>query len=463
MAKGEEKSNIQGRIFSQNPQASRPAPGGAADMNISSPSPVRAAGLILWILVLSAPASTESPDGSSAPRPSADLRAEASTREGCTAALDLAAGSARLSARLSAVPGESPEARIGTTGPLWTAGPVRHSGLARLLADPCADAYLFTGAGWKPLVLDFDARGYGFFAGDSVGVWIQDADAPRMGFWAGTARNQGILAGAGAALSLLPPKGGFDSWFAPEVPLPARPLAAGTAWAGYGFPAGRVIAAGVVSQEDRGARGWAVRAEGDWGRRGFSASGRVSSASPGWRGLDGEAADRWEARADVSWVVLPRFRLEGRARVGQDPDCGSDWEALGRASWNGRVWRWGAELGSCDAARFPPIRLDPAVWAGFERNTVRTAVRASWVREGPDLTRTEVSAALDLKLPRAPGFRLEGARRWTIEGPFWKASVDLGIPTARCAWAVRAGTGGWRADGAPVSWEAAVSLRCRVP
>ena len=105
-------------------------------MTISSPSTVRAAGLILWILALPAVSPAESPDGSSVPRPSADLRAEASTLDGFTAALDLAAGPARLSARLSALPGEAMEARIGSSGPLWTAGPVRHSGLARVLAKP---------------------------------------------------------------------------------------------------------------------------------------------------------------------------------------------------------------------------------------------------------------------------------------------------------------------------------------
>ncbi|HRZ90399.1 MAG TPA: hypothetical protein P5117_13040, partial [Spirochaetia bacterium] len=404
----------------------------------------RILGLLSFVLAaFPSPAPAEPPGGGSAPGPTAALRAEASSRDGFSSALDLSIGAARLALRLSSAPGESPEARIGTTGPFWTAGPVRHSGLARVLADPCADAYLFTGTWRKPLALDFDARGYGAFAGDSVGVWFQDARAPRLGFWAGTAGSEGILAGGAAALSLLPPGGGFESWFAPEVPAPARLLAAGMVWAGYGFPAGRVIAAGAVSEEDRGGRGWAVRAEGEWGRRGFCASGRISSASPGWRGLDGDAADRWELRTDASWAVMPRFRLEGRARIGQDPDCGLDWDALARGSWNGKVWTWGAELGACDSARLPPVRLDPAVWAGYETRTVRASARASWVREGADLTRTEVSAALDLGIPRKPGLRLEGARRWTVEGPNWKASATLEVPTARGAWTARAGTSDW--------------------
>jgi hypothetical protein len=406
---------------------------------------------------------SEVPEPKPVPGFSAVQGVEASTRDGWSSALDLSLGSSRLALRFTLAPGESPVARIGTTGPLWTAGPVRHAGLSRVLADPCADAYLFAGAWLRPLVLDFDAHGYGAFAGDSVGAWIQDADAPRLGFWAGTANSEGFLAGAAAALSLLPPEGGFDSWFVEEPPEPARLLAAGLVWAGYGFPTGRAIAAGAVSEEDRGGRGWAVRAEGEYGRRGFRASGRLSSASPGWRGLDGEEADRWEVRADASWAVLPRLRMEGRARVGQDPDCNPDWEALARGSWNGTVWSWGAELGACDAARLPPVRWDPAIWAGFEAGAVRTSARASWVREGEDLTRTEVSAVLDLGQPRRPSLRLEGARRWTYEGPCWKASAALEIPAARGSWTARAGTSGWAEDGEAPPWELSLAFRSRFP
>lgn len=432
-------------------------------MNISSPSPVRAAGLILWILALPAVSPAESPDGSSVPRPSADLRAEASTLDGFTAALDLAAGPARLSARLSALPGEAMEARIGSSGPLWTAGPVRHSGLARVLADPCADAYLFTGAWGRPLVLDFDAPGYGAFAGGSAGVWAQDADAPRLGLWAGTPEDRGFLAGAAAAAALLPAEGRFDSWFSEEPAVPARLLAAGMAWIGYAAASGRVLAAAALSEEDRGGRGWAVRGEAEhaWGTLRWS--GRISAASPGWRGLGGDAADRWELRSDASWAAGPRFRLEGRARAGIGPDGTPDWESLGRAAWVGKAWNWGTELGACDSDRRPPLRLDPALWAGFRGTTVGCSGRASWVSEGPDLTRTEVSASLELAPPRLPSLRLEGSRRWTADGPYWKAAAILEVPAARGSWTARAGTSGWAEDGAAPPWELSFALGSRFP
>lgn len=405
----------------------------------------------------------EAPEGPSALRPSAALRAEASSRDGFASALDLSAGAARLSLRVMAEPGEAPEFRIGTAGPLWTAGPVRHAGLARVLADPCADTYLFVGVWMRPLVLDFDSTRYGAFAGSSAGVWYQDAAAPRMGVWAGTAEDQGLLAGAAAAAALLPAASRFDSWFSEEPAVPARLLAAGMAWIGYSAPAGRVLAAAAVSEEDRGVRGWACRAEAEYRRRGLGLNGRISGASEGWRGLDGTEADRWEARADASWAVLPHFLLEGRARIGQDPDCGLDWEALGRASWTGKVWRWGAELGGCDADRPLPVRLDPAVRAGYEAGAVRSSARASWVLEGADLTRTEVSAALDLGLPGNPGVRLEGARRWTKDGPSWKISAALEVPAARGSWTARAGTSGWAEDGEAVPWELSFVLRSRFP
>ena len=447
-----------------NPQALSPLPRGVPDMAYSGLIRLRVLGLFACAFgVFPVPFSAESQDRGAAPQPSAALRAETSFRGGFKSALELSSGAARLTVRLTADPGDAPEAKAGTSGPLWVAGPVRHSGTARVLADPCADAYLFTGSWTRPLVLDFDSRYYGVFAGGSAGAWFQGASAPRMGIWAGTEEKRGFEIGAAAAVSLQPASGGFDSWFEEKPPVPERLLAAGVVWAGYEFPAGGMIAAAAVSEEDRGGRGWAFRAEGDYESRRFRANGRVSGASAGWRGLGGNRADRWEVRTDASWLIQRRLRLDGRLRLGQDPEESPNWETLIRVFQDGGVWRWGAELGGCDSSRDLPVRLDPAVWAAREGKAVRTTVRVSWVAEGADLTRTEISASLVLGSSIRPDLRLEGARRWTTEGFYWKAASVLEIPGPRGAWTARAGTGTWVQDGASVPWELAFALRYRLP
>ncbi len=468
MAKGKEKCNIPEASF-RIPQASEPVPGGVEGMAYHILERLRFLGFAALLQFLSiAAVGTEvpipgSPGRPPSARPSAALRAQASSLDGWASALDLSAGTARFSFRLSGESGKAPEAKAGTSGVLWVAGPVRHSGTARVLADPCADSYLFTGSRMRPLVLDFDSPYYGAFAGSAAGVWYQDAAVPRMGVWAGKEGEEGLYFGAAAALSCLPETGGYDSWFEEEPPAPERLLAAGMAWAGIGFPTGGLVAAAAVSEEDRGGLGWAFRAEGEYGGRRFRASGRFSGASAGWRGLAGTRADLWEARADASWSIESRLRLEGRLRVGRDADGIPDWETLIRIFREGRTWRWGAELGGCDSSRDPPVRLDPSVWVGREGQAVRTSLRASWVSEGAGLTRTELSSSWVLGTPGSPNLRLEGARRWTTEGPYWKAAAAMEIPGARGAWTARAGTGTWTRDGAPATWELAVSLRYRVP
>jgi|GEM_PF-5208297 len=467
MAKGGKKCNIPGSTFFPNPQAPGAVLRGAAGMDHRIPSGPGLSGILAFLLLAPAvPCSAGDPGGGPAsqpPVPEGFLRAEASTVDGLAAGLDLSAGASRLSARLTAEPGAAPSLRIGASGPIWAAGPVRHQGLARVLDDPCADAYLLTEAWQKPLALDFDSSSFGAFLGREAGFWAQDAREPRMGLWAGTAGDRGIFAGAAFAGALLPAEAGFDSWFSEEPSRSSRLLAAGLAWAGYRFPDGGVFACAALSEEDRGDRGWAARAEWDLSAKDLLWSGRLSCASPGWKGLGGEGADPWEVRTDAAWMVRPRLRLEGRLRAGLGPDGIPDWESLGRAAWNGRTWNWGTELGGCDSALEPPLRLDPAVWAGWEGKAVRTTVRASWVTEGADLTRTEVSASLALGSSKRPGLRLEGARRWTIDGPYWKAAAVLEIPGAQGAWTARTGTSEWAKDGSAVLWELAVALRSRFP
>lgn len=467
MAKGGKKSNIPGSTFFSNPQAPGAVVRGAAGMDHPLLSGPGLSGIMAFLLLApAAPSSAWDPGGGSAsnpPVPEGSLRAEASTVDGLAAGLDLSAGASRLSARLAAEPGTAPSLRIGGSGPIWAAGPVRHQGLARVLDDPGADTYFLTGAWLRPLVLDFDSPGYGAFIGGSAGAWVQDSEVPRIGIWAGSEGHAGFMAGAAAALALLSPEGGFDSWFSDEPAVSGRLLAAGLAWAGYRFPGGGVFACAALSEEDRGGQGWAARAEWELSAKGLLWSGRLSCASPGWKGLGGEGADPWEVRTDAAWIVRPRLRLEGRLRAGLGPDMIPDWESLGRAAWNGRIWNWGTELGGCDSAREPPLRLDPALWAGYRGRALRASARASWVWEGGCLTRTEASASLDLGLPRSPGLRLEGARRWTIDGLYWKAAAILELPSARGAWTARAGTSEWAEDGSAVLWELAVALRSRFP
>ncbi len=453
--------------FFPNPQAPGAVPRGAAGMDHPSPSVPGLSGILVFLLLSSAaPCPAWDPGGGPAshpPVPAGSLRAEASTVDGLSAGLDLSAGASRLSARLSAEPGTAPSLEIGGSGPLWAAGPVRHQGLARVLDDPGADAYLFTGAWQKPLALDFDSSSFGAFLGREAGFWIQDAREPRMGLWAGTTGDRGIVAGAAFAGSLLPAEAGFDPWFSEDPARPARLLAAGAVWGGYRFRDGMALACAALSEEDRGDRGWAVRAEWELSAKNFLWSGRLSGSSPGWKGLGGEGADAWEVRTDALWTLRPRFRLEGRLRAGADPDGNPDWEALARASRSGPRGRWGLELAGSDAESDPPLRLEPALWAGYEGRAVRAAARMSQVREGLVLTRTEVSASLGLGRPSLPELRLEGARRWTPEGPCWKAGAALEIPASRGAWTVRAGTPGWTPDSAPLPWELAFSLRSRFP
>lgn len=421
-----------------------------------------AAGILAWVLAVSGPSALgETPSGEAGL--SAALRAEASTAEGLGADVTLSKGAARFLLRAAAEPGSAPDLRLGTAGPLWTAGPSRHSGPARVLADPCADAYLVSEAWPRPLVLDMDAPGYGAFAGGSAGAWIQDAEAPRAGIWGGREADRGFLAGAAAAASLLPAEGGFDAWFSEEPGKPARLLAAALAWAGWSAPEGRAVAAAAVSEEDRGGRGGAFRAEGEWGRKEFRWTGRVSAASPAWRGLEGTGADLWEVRTDVSWALSPRLRLEGRIRAGRD-SCGvPDWESRIRASWNVRTWRWGVEADGSDSGAEPPLRLEPAAWAGYEGPSFRASGRVSWVTEGSALSRAELLGSLSFRGSRHPGFRLEGGRRREPEGGSWKASAVLDLPADRGTWTVRAGTTGWIRDGTGIPAEFSFCLRARVP
>ena len=391
------------------------------------------------------------------------IRAEASTAEGFSSALDLRAGNARLSARLEAGPGTAPGLRLGFSGPLLAAGPSRHSGLSRFLDDPCADAYLFSGSWQRPLTLDFDSRRFGAFVGRAAGIWALDADAPRLGIWAGTAREKGILAGIAAACSLLPEDTDFDSWFSEEPAVGARLLAAGIAWAGWESEDCRLLTAVACSEEDRAGRGWAGRVEWEYSAQAFRTSGRLSCASRGWKGLGGQRADPWEVRGDAGWTPLARLRLAGRGRFGIGPDGVPDWDALARLTRSGRSWTWGAELEASDASARPPVRLDPALWAGWSGDAVRVAVRASWVREGTDHTRTEVSAELALGTSKTPSLRPEGALRWTPEGSSWRAGACLEFPAPSGSWSVRFGTIDWAAGAVDVPWELVFALRSRLP
>ncbi|HSV55704.1 MAG TPA: hypothetical protein VLH39_01165, partial [Magnetospirillaceae bacterium] len=280
--------------------------------------------------------------------PGGSLRASFSTSDGYSAAMDFLSGAARIAAVLSAEPGARPEIRLGASGPLGVAGPCRNIGLARFLEDPGADSYLFEDAWPKPLAMDLDSGWYGACVGRAAGIWVLDAKAPRLGIWAGTGEGYGILAGAAAAASILPADPDFDTWFSEDPVLPARVLASGSAWLGYCFETGRVLAAAARSEEDRGVSGWAVRVEGQLRGRRVRWGWRASAVSTGWKGLGGRDADPWELRADASWAPMPRLRLEGRFRAWaaqyDAPTGGVGWEAQGRAGRSGSVWDWGAEL-----------------------------------------------------------------------------------------------------------------------
>lgn len=359
--------------------------------------------------------------------------------------------------------GAPPRILAGWSGPLLTAGPVRHAGLAQMLSDPCADAYLFDGAWHKPVALDFDSKRRGFFLGDAAGFWALDAEAPRLGAWAGRVGDGGALFGCAAACSVLPARERLDAWFSSEPLVPRRLCAAGLVWAGWGWPSGKILAAAARSEEDLGGQGWSARAEAEGDAGALRWSGRVSGASPGWRGLGGQEADRWEVRTDVSWLLPSRTRLEGRFRTGVTEDGIPDWEALARAAWTGKAWNLGAEAQASDSPESPFLKLEGGIGAGYETGSMRTSVWASWAREGGAPSRAELSGSLALGGTGRPRLRLEGAGRRTAEGAQWKAGLCLDLPSATGSYTVRFASGDWTEITEEPRWEAEFFLRARFP
>ncbi len=400
-------------------------------------------GLALLCPVPAQPAPPEGKNESeAAARVPVSLGMEAGT-EGYAADLGLTAGMTLFRFGLSAVPGRGPEARFGLRGPLLVAGPARSGGILRFLRDPGADGYLFSGTWRRPLALDMDSGRTGVCMGDAAGAWFLEAEAPSMGLWAGTPGEAGPIAGLAAAGSLLPRSRGYDAWFSGEDARPGRLAAAGAAWAGYGFSGGRILAAAAYSEEDLGGRGWAARGEAEYRRREFRWSARFSFASPGWRGLDGEKADLWEARADISGFVPPGIRLESRCRAGRTGQGDADWEGMVRATWVGRPWRFQAGLGGSDSDSEPPLRLEPNLRVEYEARALRLAADAGCRVEGKGLARAEVSASLGVGKARSFRLSLEAARRWTAEEGCWKARARAELPCPAGEFHVTLGTEDW--------------------
>lgn len=388
---------------------------------------------------------------------------DASSSDGLSARMDLEAGDSKISLKILSEPDSAPILRFGFTSPLAVAGPARQTGVLRMLVDPCADAYIFGGDSPQPVVLDLSMERYGFSLGDTAGIWALDADAPRMGIWAGSLRDAGLLLGGAAACSLLPADADFDAWFSDAPALPRRLLAASMVWAGYSFPGCRFLLAAALSEEDRGGRGWSARGEGELERKGFRWSLRFSLASAEWKGLGGDAADPWEARSDLSWLLASRLRLEGRVRAAFDGDGEADWETLARATWNGKVWRWKASLGGADSEDAPYIELRPEAYVEREKGGLRLFVRSGCVAEGAYLIRTEISSGFVLGGTKSARFFLEGSYRWEAEGDSWKARARLEVPSEAGSYTISFGTEDWTArTGEATQWELGVALRARV-
>lgn len=368
-----------------------------------------------------------------------------------------------MSMKLLAEPGAIPRLLLGAASPLVVAGPARQTGVLRVLTDPCADAYLFGEGSPKPLALDLSGARYGVSLGESAGIWALEAEAPRMGMWAGSARGAGFLWGCAAACSLLPAEDPGDSWFSEEPAVSSRLLASGMAWVGYEYPGGRTVIAAALSEEDRGGRGWSARGEGEFERRGVRWKGRLSAASGGWKGLDGEGADPWEARGDVSWLLAPCLRLEGRARAGVEEAGDADWEALARAAWNGKTWRWKASLEGSDSEEASRVELGSEAYIEREAGALRAFVRARCVAEGAALALLEISPGFVLGRQKTARLSWEGAYRREADGDSWKTVARLEIPSEAGGFSLSLGTADWSrpAEESPV-WECEVSLKARV-
>lgn len=368
-----------------------------------------------------------------------------------------------MSLKLLAEPGTVPRLLLGAASPLVVAGPARQTGALRVFVDPCADAYLFGEDSPKPLALDLSGARYGVSLGESAGIWALEADAPRVGMWAGSARGAEFLWGCAAACSVLPAEDQGDTWFSEEPAVSSRLLASGMAWVGYEYPRGKTVIAAALSEEDRGGRGWSARGEGEFEYRGFRWKGRFSAASGSWKGLDGEGADPWEARGDVSWLLAPCLRLECRVRAGVEDAGEADWEAFARADWNGKTWRWKASLEAVDSEDASHIELGSEAYVEREAGALRAFVRTRCVAGGADLVRLEISPGFVLGRLKTARLSWEGAYRREAAGDSWKTVARLEIPSEAGSFSLSFGTADWSRPAAesPV-WEYKVSLKARV-
>ncbi|MCK7483145.1 MAG: hypothetical protein M0C28_43385 [Candidatus Moduliflexus flocculans] len=355
-------------------------------------------------------------------------------------------GLAAFRPALGRSPGRPQSLEIGGSGPLWAAGPVRHQGLARVLDDPGADAYLFTGAWRKPLALDFDSRGSGpSWVGRRVSG-SRTPGNPGMGLWAGTAGDRGDCRGRRPAPAPFFPRRPASTPGSPRTrPGPPGSWPPGRSGRDTGSrTAGRSLRGPCPRRIEETGAGPSGRS-GSCRAKDFLWSGRLSGSSPGWKGLGGEGG---------GCLGDPDRRAPGPCGPGSAWRAGCAPAQTRTGIRTGRPWpgrpaaaareRWGLELEGSDAESDPPLRLEPALWAGYEGQAVRAAARMSRVREGAwSLTRTEVSASLGLgRFPsRSFAWREPGGGPRKVRagrpGPRWR-SLQAGARGR-----VRAGTPEW--------------------
>jgi hypothetical protein len=102
---------------------------------------------------------------------------------------------------LRCMPNSVPEFLFGATGPLAVAGPYAggHPSPPFLTLYGCVSLH----RACIGLGLDLESARYGFFLGESAGIWILDSEAPGMGLWAGTLGDTGPLLGGAVSGSIL--------------------------------------------------------------------------------------------------------------------------------------------------------------------------------------------------------------------------------------------------------------------